>query len=228
MELHVGWTVVNSQGLDDGVWEAGIPAGDGSRGDPTIDGDGSGNCFLTRNAPGNSDVDGGTTTLISPVMNATVGDAHVGYWRWYSNSFGNAPFSDIFRVQISSNNVNWVDLEVVGPGGDEVSGGWNFKKFRVGDFVPVTANVRVRFIAGDLNSGSVVEAAVDGVSMFINASGVTCEALEGDVNHDGIVDGADLGILLGAWGEAFVDSDINLDGVVDGADLGLLLGGWTG
>ncbi len=48
----------------------------------------------------------------------------------------------------------------------------------------------------------------------------------GDVNKDGFVNGADLGLLLGAWGTADCDADINFDGVIDGSDLGLILGNW--
>ena len=48
----------------------------------------------------------------------------------------------------------------------------------------------------------------------------------GDLNGDDAVDGADLGLLLGAWGTSAVGPDLNGDGVVDGADLGLLLGNW--
>jgi hypothetical protein len=43
-----------------------------------------------------------------------------------------------------------------------------------------------------------------------------------DLNRDGVVDGADLGILLSAWGTVG-PGDFNGDGVVDGADLGTLL-----
>lgn len=52
-----------------------------------------------------------------------------------------------------------------------------------------------------------------------------------DINLDGHVNGADLGLLLGAWGTDGSDqprADINRDGRVDGSDLGLLLGSWTG
>ncbi len=50
----------------------------------------------------------------------------------------------------------------------------------------------------------------------------------GDLNGDGIVNGADLGLLLGAWGACVgCSEDITGDGQVDGADLGLLLGDWT-
>ncbi|MBM4110913.1 MAG: hypothetical protein FJ254_06085 [Phycisphaerae bacterium] len=45
-----------------------------------------------------------------------------------------------------------------------------------------------------------------------------------DLNGDGIVDGGDLGMLLGGWGTATGDLDNN--GVVDGADLGIMLGAW--
>ena len=48
----------------------------------------------------------------------------------------------------------------------------------------------------------------------------------GDLNGDDAVDGADLGLLLGAWGTGAIRADLNGDGVVDGADLGLLLGVW--
>jgi hypothetical protein len=53
-------------------------------------------------------------------------------------------------------------------------------------------------------------------------------APEGDLNGDGEVNGADLGLLLSAWGTSEAAADINGDGTVDGEDLGLLLAGWTG
>jgi hypothetical protein len=52
--------------------------------------------------------------------------------------------------------------------------------------------------------------------------------LFGDINVDCAVDGADLGLLLAAWGPcAGCPEDLNGDGEVDGADLGLLLASWT-
>ncbi len=45
-----------------------------------------------------------------------------------------------------------------------------------------------------------------------------------DFNRDMIVDGADLGTLLGSWGTP--DHDLTGDRFVDGADLGQLLGAW--
>jgi hypothetical protein len=62
---------------------------------------------------------------------------------------------------------------------------------------------------------------------------------EGDLNGDDLVNGADLGIQLLAWGlcpacdadhhgHVTCHADLNGDFVVDGADLGMLLLGWTG
>jgi hypothetical protein len=50
----------------------------------------------------------------------------------------------------------------------------------------------------------------------------------GDINDDGYVDGPDLLILLGQWGECpqGCTADLNCDGVVDGADLLILLSEW--
>ena len=53
----------------------------------------------------------------------------------------------------------------------------------------------------------------------------------GDLNGDCMVNGADLGLMLGAWGSCGKKGpgcfgDLNDDGAVDGADLGLLLGDW--
>lgn len=48
-----------------------------------------------------------------------------------------------------------------------------------------------------------------------------------DLNHDGLVNGADLGLLLAAWNQSGGAADLNADGHVDGADLGLLLSSWS-
>jgi hypothetical protein len=49
----------------------------------------------------------------------------------------------------------------------------------------------------------------------------------GDLNGDGIVNGADMGLLLASWGACSgCDADLNGDGLVNGGDLGLLLSYW--
>jgi hypothetical protein len=64
-----------------------------------------------------------------------------------------------------------------------------------------------------------------GVANYV-ATIESAPACQGDLNGDGLVDGADLGILLGSWGDLGGPADLNGDGLVDGSDLGLLLGAW--
>ena len=52
------------------------------------------------------------------------------------------------------------------------------------------------------------------------------EQLSGDINQDGIVDGADLTILLGSWGQTTGPADINHDSIVDAMDLATVLSDW--
>ena len=223
-----GWSVSN-QGLSDGAWERGTPIGGGDRGDPPTDADGSGQCYLTDNEDGNSDVDGGTTTLTSPIMDASGGQALLSYARWYSNTFGGAPEADTFVVEVSDDaGSSWVTLEIVGPSGPEVDGGWFNVQFDLNAVPGFTPNdqFRVRFHASDLGTGSVVEAGVDAVRLLE----VECEsdAIPGDLNGDGMVGFADLLQLLGAWGPCDgCPEDLDMSGSVDFNDLLFILSAWS-
>ncbi|MFO0874673.1 MAG: LamG domain-containing protein [Phycisphaerales bacterium] len=64
-------------------------------------------------------------------------------------------------------------------------------------------------------------------AMFDNPGEVAPDVF--DLNHDGVVNGADLGIFLGAWGPcgASCPADFDCDGSVGGSDLGQLLGAWS-
>lgn len=48
--------------------------------------------------------------------------------------------------------------------------------------------------------------------------------LPGDLNQDGSVDSADIGLLIAAWATA--NADLNGDGTTDSADLGILISNW--
>jgi hypothetical protein len=78
----------------------------------------------------------------------------------------------------------------------------------------------VRVASDEITSVTNVPAA--GAVMVTGAA--RAAACPADRNADGVVDGADLGLLLGEWGAP--DADLTGDGVTDGADLGVLLGGW--
>ncbi|HMN95031.1 MAG TPA: hypothetical protein PKC43_00160 [Phycisphaerales bacterium] len=73
--------------------------------------------------------------------------------------------------------------------------------------------------------GSFAVTAIDGHPASILLVYFPQRPKPGDLNGDGITDGADLGLLLDAWGGPG-PGDLNDDGVVDGGDLGILLGAW--
>jgi len=238
-ETAVGWTVVNSPTLTDGPWDRGIPV-NCSRGDPTSDFDGSGQCFLTDNSAAaacNSDVDGGSTTLISPIFDLSIlPDPTLSYARWFSNTFGASPQADTFVVEVSSDaGATWFTLETVGPTtaspNPEVEGGWFQKSIRIADFVPLTSQFKVRFTASDIDPGSVIEAGVDAFRI----QGLTCTftpppACPGDANADGAVNFSDITAVLSNWGSNFTPAtgpgDANADGVVNFADITAVLSNW--
>lgn len=216
-----GWNITNTQPLTGGAWERGIPAGGGDRGDPRIDFDGNYYCWLTANFNGDSDVDGGPTQLVSRTLDLTTfADPRLSYARWfYSDTPGPLDF-DRLEIHLSSNDgQSWTLVESV-----ITVQQWTKKNFRVGDFVPITSTVRVRFSAYDVPNNSIVEAAVDAVHVY----DVECEDRGDLVAPFDKVNVADLFALLANWGTngpgATIAEPYNL---VDVADLFGLLSNWT-
>ncbi|MBM4112305.1 MAG: hypothetical protein FJ253_02850 [Phycisphaerae bacterium] len=86
-------------------------------------------------------------------------------------------------------------------------------------------NLRVHNDTGMPNGGAT------GVPIDIGAyefSGTTTSLPNpADLNGDGLVDGSDLGDLLGVWGTNGPFGDLDFDCFVDGSDLGVLLGAWS-
>ncbi|MBK6945450.1 MAG: T9SS type A sorting domain-containing protein [Flavobacteriales bacterium] len=165
-----------------GLWEFALPIGSyGTVGDPssvvapnsqhTPNGEFcwvTGNSSSTSAALGENDVDGGTTTLMTPDIDLTpYAEPVISYWRWYTNNppSGANPNADWWQVYISNNGgTSWVPVE------DTKSGdrSWRRMAFRVQDYVSPTANIRLKFHASDslrpgqnLDGGSLVEAGLD-------------------------------------------------------------------
>jgi hypothetical protein len=142
-------------------------------------------------------VEDGTTTLTSQIIDISAQtDPRVSYARWYSNTAGRYPQTQVFTVEVSSDGGgSWVNLETVGPAttspNPEVSGGWFAKAYRIVDFIPITDQFRIRFNATD-NIGAVVEAAIDAFSIEQDECVPPCPAANGDMNSDTLVDGADI------------------------------------
>ena len=216
-EDAVGWTVDNVT-LTDGAWERGVPAGNGSQGDPPADFDGSGQCWLTANRPGESDVDGGPTRLRSPNYNlAGTSNAFVSFARWFTNDDQDA---DRLAVQISSNG--GVAFSTIL--GIEHTAGWTESRFKVSDFITPTTNVRVRFNVTDNPNNSLTEGAIDAFSIVdYECSAASCT--KGDVNDDDAVNGADIALFTqtlvsgGTPGSVeFCAVDFDNDGALESSD----------
>ncbi len=221
-ESNLGWIVgAATDTATGGVWTRVDPVGTAAQ--PENDSTDRGAfCFVTGQgaaggAIGAADVDGGTTTLTSPVLMVPGADARIAYRRWYSNNAGSSPNTDSMPVAISANGGPFVQLELV----SENAAAWVEKSFRIADVAPGATSVRLRFEARDLGAGSIVEAGVDHVRVLVS----DCPAIPGDLDGDGDVDAADLAFLLSAWGGTA--GDINGDGTTDAADLSTLLGAWN-
>jgi len=228
-ETESGWSVgAPGDTAFAGLWTRVDPVGTTAQPEDDRSPDGT-LCWVTgQGVPGGgagaADVDGGATTLLSHVFDATGdGEAMLTYWRWYSNNLGNNPNEDTMPILISGDGgATWTLLEDVA----ENTGQWTRRSVRIADHLPPTATMRLKFVAQDFGFASLVEAGVDDVGVDRYFCEDSEPALAGDFNDDGVVDAGDLGILLGGWGQPG-PTDLNGDGSTDGGDLGLLLFYWT-
>jgi serine protease AprX len=222
-ESDLGWTVVNDPSLASGTWERGVPAGDGTRGDPIADYDDSGQCFLTGNQAGNWDVDGGPTRLVSPRFDlSAMPNATLRYARWWANDDKD---SDPLDVEVSNDGgATWVRIERV----VNVSPGWVERTVQLNDYISLTSTVVVRFSAMDRPNNSIDEAAVDAVR--ITDFSCVDHRAAGDLNCDGLIDTSDIDPFVlalidpAAHAAAFPGcdhmlADTNRDGLVNGFDI---------
>ncbi|HKQ47142.1 MAG TPA: S8 family serine peptidase [Phycisphaerae bacterium] len=170
METDQGWTVGDTgDNATTGIWTRVNPNGTAAQPEDDHTATPGVTCWVTGQGAvggglGDNDVDGGKTTLVTPTIDLSSGDATISYWRWYSNNTGAEPNADTFRVDISNANGGagtWVNVETVGPAGVEAGGGWFFHEFTVSSIVAPTAQIKLRFIAEDAALGSLIEAAVD-------------------------------------------------------------------
>ncbi len=225
-ETDQGWTV--SGDATQGMWERAIP-GDFYGSNP-LDYDGSGQCFVTENLPLRN-VNRGSTTLTSPIMDAT-GTEFISYARWFSNDvFSASNIQDGTLVAEVSDDagVSWTILETVGPLGTEVSGGWYVKQFPFSKILGFTPNsqFKIRFIATDPPEFSTtVDAAIDAVQLldFDCSPSASCPA---DLTGDGSLDFFDVSTFLSAFGNGDPIADFTGDGVFDFFDISAFLTAFT-
>jgi len=154
---------------------------------------------------GSNDVDGGHTTLISPVIDLTPYENPVlSYWRWYTNApaSGANPASDWWQVEVTNDGGNtWQYLENTSQ--QDIS--WRRKAFRISDVLEPSESFQIRFIASDsttvgeyLDGGSLVEAAVDDVVLYDLASGDDVSDLP-DMQVEAMPNPASQDVTLSGW-----------------------------
>ncbi len=171
METQPGYVVGGP--LDDattGIWAWGDPVGtsvgagyvqpEDDHSDPGV------SCWFTGNAAagagaGTNDVDNGRTTLTTTAFDAGAGgnlSPVIEYWKWYSNDQGGAPASDVWRVELSGDGgTTWAVVEST----TVSTQGWEQVVFFIDDVLTPTADMKLRFVASDEGTGSLVEAAID-------------------------------------------------------------------
>ena len=213
-----------------GIWELAEPNptyDDGILAQPDFDNTLDGElCYVTgnnenENNSGQDDVDGGTTILYSPTFDLSLyDDVLLTYSRWYTNNLGNNPGTDVWNVQVSSNQGNWVDLELT----NQSDPSWTTYRFVMSNFIDFSDDVQFRFIASDLlndgdvgSGGSLVEAALDDFML----EAVSFNQLIGDINVDGEVNILDVVLLVNVIldGEYSENYDINSDGEINVLDI---------
>ncbi|MFM2193318.1 MAG: hypothetical protein RLZZ118_2275 [Bacteroidota bacterium] len=222
-----GWDItLPTDNATGGKWVVAAPLGSKTNGvlvqtdkDHTS---GSGKCAVTANAstatsqPGSADVDGGRTSIQSPVFDLSgMKNPVVSYWRWFTNSqSANNPRKDIWRVYISDNGGTSYSLYADRTYQPDVD--WRRQLVRLKDVKTNInlANIRFLFIAIDSAASSAagtwVEAAVDDFEIFDMAypAGITEMSIDADVypNPAENIVNVDLGNMVSLVNISLIDA----------------------
>ena len=227
-ESPPGWAATYS-GASSGHWQCGVPVNDPDWDyAPTADSDGSGQCYLTQNANGNTDVDGGVVTLTSPSFDLNVDGVLIRYD--YYLRLTNSDGADMLLVEISANGDAGPWTEIARHTTDGGRAWWQHEITQEDldqAAVTLTSDMKLRFTANDADPQSIVEAGVD--ALFIGAD--ACDAhVGGDTNCDGLINNGDIDPFVLAltdptgYAAAYPDcphsqADCNGDGLVNNGDI---------
>jgi len=223
-ETDIGWTV--SGDAADGHWDRGVPVNAG-RGDPAADADGSGQAWLTDNDAangGNSDVDDGTTILTSPAFDLSDG-ATVSWSYWFNDIPNGGVDGDSFRVDISTNGVDWTNIRST----STPSSSWRTGTVEVGTETATSSTVSFRFMTDDIGNQNVIEAGLDAFRIEQTGCSAVIACSEADVTTqgaglgdpgfgvpDGQITAADINFYINLW----VAQDLAADFTTQGAGAG--------
>ncbi|UCG15851.1 MAG: hypothetical protein JSV19_11205 [Phycisphaerales bacterium] len=199
-ETDQGWTAVNL-GATSGDWQRGVPVDDpGWDYDPAADSDGSGQCYLTQNQIGNTDVDDGAVRLISPTLDLSSGGVTISY-DYFLRLTDTGGGVDHLKVEIDGNDGAgpWTEIARHDTDGGL---GWRHDVIDQADLnaagVTLTSTMKLRFDTNDADPQSINESGLDAFSI---TSFVCLLHGDGDFDDDGDVDLKDFSSFQECFGQ---------------------------
>ncbi|MBU2670151.1 M28 family peptidase [Actinoplanes bogorensis] len=165
-ETATGWTAGTADTATSGRFERGDPAATSS-GIATQLGNAAGGTYdlvtgATAGASaGANDVDGGTTTIVSPAITLPTGTLTLSF-DWYLSHLNNSSSADYFRIRVVSGSTTTTVFSQAGAATDRAAA-WTAGSVNLSSFAGQT--IRLSVEAADLSTASLVEAAVDNVKI---------------------------------------------------------------
>ncbi|RMH29176.1 MAG: hypothetical protein D6693_02395 [Planctomycetota bacterium] len=126
-------------------------------------------------------------------------------------------FDTVFGNMVADSVITQADLDAITNAIATMDGGPDDADGAINGAVVIT-NFGPNFNLHDLTGDGVIDAA--DLAAF--------PPFSADLNGDGRVNGADITLILNAWGSVSNPADLNGDGVVNGADITAVLSNWTG
>ncbi|MCH7812589.1 MAG: choice-of-anchor B family protein [Planctomycetes bacterium] len=195
-ETDTGWVATNT-GASSGDWQRGVPVNDpGWDYDPISDSDGSGQCYLTENLFGNTDVDGHgeRVRLTSPLLDLSSSGVLITYD--YYLYLTNADGTDKLLVEIRDGGGGgagpWIEIAR-----HDTSGGLSWRSHvitendMVNAGVTLSSGMNVRFTINDDDSQSIVEGGLDAFAIQTFDCGI---GRDGTGNGNTISDGGTMAV----------------------------------
>ncbi|MDY6948445.1 MAG: M36 family metallopeptidase, partial [Pseudomonadota bacterium] len=169
-ETNRGWQT-NASGTDtatSGAWARGVPQATDSNGPKQLGTATSGSNGLftglqAGTAPGANDVDGGITSILSPVINLPAAANLTLSFNYYLAHGNNATNADGMRVSVIVNGTKTVLFQRVGQATD-VDAAWTTASGSISSFAG--QSIRLLIESADTDTASLVEAGIDDVKIM--------------------------------------------------------------
>ncbi|MBA2556470.1 MAG: hypothetical protein H0V12_03845 [Chloroflexi bacterium] len=204
MEQDLGWSTEVLQGATAGHWQRGVPVNDPNWAyDPASDADGSGRCWLTQNALGNTDVDNGAVRLTSYAIALPQKAAAIRYSYFLRMTGTGGTDRLLVEARVEPAGA-WTQIAL-----HDSDGGLAWRDHEVGATalaqaaIPQGAVIRLRFTANDSNPQTIVEAGVDALRVLVSDCG------EG-VGTSVCVSGANGAVISGTGSASVAANDLVL------------------